>query len=1224
MTADHLAPPSSGSCTDLSINDAVQNPDMDSPNAMAIDSDDTHIIQPNGLPEKDHVTEITPETLSGDAEQLHDLPLANDSDTDPWRADEAMKELVLVPLPEEPRVLEDAVDTWTVEGWRTLAKKEHGPIFQAGGFPWRILLFPFGNSVDQCSIYLEHGFDPENVPEDWSCCVQFALVLWNPEDPSIYVHHTAHHRFTKEESDWGFTRFLELRKMFNKEFEQASRPMVENERANITAYVRVVEDETGVLWHNFTNYDSKKETGYVGLKNQGATCYLNSLLQSLYFTNAFRKAIYQIPTAEDESMNNSAYTLQRLFYQLQTSNTAVSTNELTKSFGWETRHIFEQQDVQELSRKLMERMEEKMKGTQAENVLPSMFSGKIKTYISCINVDYESSRIEDFWDIQLNVSGNKSLQASFEDYISVERMEGDNKYFAGDEHKLQDANKGVIFTSFPDVLHLQLKRFEYDIAKDTMMKVNDRYEFPEYFDAAPYLAADCDKSEPWTYQLHGVLVHSGDLNAGHYYAFLKPNKDGWFYKYDDDKVTKATRREVLEENFGGPFPTLNGNARGPVQKKAPIMRPNSAYMLVYIRQSRVDRILTPVEEIDTPQHLQKRFEEEAAAREAKRRERDEQHLYLGVKVITDATFAHHGGFDLTSFDSNPEADPAAPKFYKLLRTTTVEEAVQKVAADMGQDPKRVRLWILVNRQNKTIRPDQPIMDLQPTIEDTFARAAAHRDTALRLWAEVAEEVNADGEALWPTYQSQPNGVVVKNDLILLFLKCFDQEAQTLKGVGHVYISREKKVEDLVPTILKKMGWGDKLPGDEKIMLWEEIKPNMIEVLKGKQNLKAAELQDGDIVCFQRTAERKSSERHFLEKKHTADKAVEETTRKSDQFEDAKEYYDFLMNKKTVRFHAHTTRCDSNLYPPFDLVLNSRMGYDQLSEKVGEKLGVEGTHLRFFTVNGTTGNPRGAVKRLQTATLNTILNPSGYGQLNMNQRNDALYFEVLDMSLAELDTKKNVRITWLSEGITKEDQYDVLVSKNGTIEDLIVALTKKAKLADEEEGGRIRVYETNNHKFSRELARDYPVISINEYTRLVAERIPEEELEAEEGRFIPVLHFQNEPSRLHGVPFRLLLQEVSDVECSHFDFLAGMYSHEEQGELFSETKKRLEKRTGLKGKSFEKIKFAVVRRSQFSKQQYLNDDDILSDLITSDDEYLGLDHADRSRSVRNGAGDLFLK
>lgn len=33
----------------------------------------------------------------------------------------------------------------------------------------------------------------------------------------------------------------------------------------------------------------------VGLKNQGATCYLNSLLQSLYFTNAFRKVGASLP-----------------------------------------------------------------------------------------------------------------------------------------------------------------------------------------------------------------------------------------------------------------------------------------------------------------------------------------------------------------------------------------------------------------------------------------------------------------------------------------------------------------------------------------------------------------------------------------------------------------------------------------------------------------------------------------------------------------------------------------------------------------------------------------------------------------------------------------------------------------------------------------------------------------------------------------------------------------
>jgi ubiquitin carboxyl-terminal hydrolase 7 len=537
-------------------------------------------------------------------------------------------------------------------------------------------------------------------------------------------------------------------------------------------------------------------------------------------------------------MNNSAYTLQRLFYQLQTSNAAVSTNELTKSFGWETRHIFEQQDVQELSRKLMERMEEKMKGTDYEKVLPEMFSGKIKTYISCINVPYESSRIEDFWDVQLNVSGNKNLLESFQDYIQVEKLDGENQYFAGDQYKLQDANKGVIFMSFPDVLHLQLKRFEYDIQRDAMTKINDLYEFPEEFEASPYLDKEADKSESWEYQLHGVLVHSGDLNAGHYYAFLKPNKEGWWYKYDDDKVTKATKREVLDDNFGGEYRTPNGYMRTAVQKKNPVMRPNSAYMLVYIRKSKLDKILTPVTTDDIPEHLrklrslclsichetnrslEKRFDEEVALREAKKKEREEQHLYIGLKAITESTFQHHGGVDLTSFDANPEQDPAAPRFYRFLRIASMQEVVNQIAEDLGQDPRRVRLWIMVNRQNKTIRPDQPVMDLRPTVEDTYNRAAAHRDPALRVWVEVAEEVSPDGDAIWPTYQGQNAGVIVKNDLILLFLKWFDVETQTLRGVGHTYVSKEKKVEDLVPIIQKKMGWGDKLASDEKIQLWE--------------------------------------------------------------------------------------------------------------------------------------------------------------------------------------------------------------------------------------------------------------------------------------------------------------------------------------------------------------------------------------------------------------------
>lgn len=73
-------------------------------------------------------------------------------------------------------------------------------------------------------------------------------------------------------------------------------------------------------------------------------------------------------------------------------------------------------------------------------------------------------------DIQLTIKGMKALHDSFREYISVETLDGENKYQA-EGLGLQDAKKGVIFKAFPPVLHLQLRRFEYDIDKDALVKV---------------------------------------------------------------------------------------------------------------------------------------------------------------------------------------------------------------------------------------------------------------------------------------------------------------------------------------------------------------------------------------------------------------------------------------------------------------------------------------------------------------------------------------------------------------------------------------------------------------------------------------------------------------------------------------------------------------------------------------------------------------------------------
>src|SRR5215469_7792922 len=54
----------------------------------------------------------------------------------------------------------------------------------------RILLFPFGNSNappnDTVSVYLDYA-NPKGAPEGWHACAQFALVISNPHDPTIFT-----------------------------------------------------------------------------------------------------------------------------------------------------------------------------------------------------------------------------------------------------------------------------------------------------------------------------------------------------------------------------------------------------------------------------------------------------------------------------------------------------------------------------------------------------------------------------------------------------------------------------------------------------------------------------------------------------------------------------------------------------------------------------------------------------------------------------------------------------------------------------------------------------------------------------------------------------------------------------------------------------------------------------------------------------------------------------
>ena len=167
-------------------------------------------------------------------------------------------------------------------------------------------------------------------------------------------------------------------------------------------------------------------------------------------------------------------------------------------------------------------------------------------------------------------------------------------------------------------------------------------------------------------------------------------------------------------------------------------------------------------------------------------------------------------------------------------------------------------------------------------------------------------------------------------------------------------------------------------------------------------------------------------------------------------------------------------------------------------------------------------------------------------------------------------------------------------KQGILGDVLPTLQKRASLPDETIE-QIRFFEAHSGRVYKLLSETYSVANINEFMTIYAERLPEEERGTDResaDRTISCFHYEKEPSRYHGVPFVFLLRD---------------------GEVFKDTKERLSKRTGIKGKQLDKLKFAVIRGGQsYARPLYVDDEDVLSEKMAPDD-VLGLEHANKTRN-----------
>ncbi|KAG7397825.1 Ubiquitin carboxyl-terminal hydrolase 7 [Phytophthora boehmeriae] len=771
----------------------------------------------------------------------------------------------------------------------------------AQGGMWRVVWLPQGSTdqkyvgvLAQMMLTYEQMQQQEQEPPRLA---EVEIILYSQKEQRQVRKRTGVHPFSKENAEFGLTEFIlrsELIKPENGFLTPEGRVEVEvqlhlyppegDRREDVAMEQASVSPEAGAptdsqatmgTTQELLSYDSKEETGMVGLKNQGATCYLNSLLQTLFHLRAFRQVVYETPTTQEDTNDSVSLALQRVFYRLQRQRKAVSTKELTRSFGWSQIDSFMQHDVQELYRILCDRLEEKMKHTRVDSAIQKLFEGKVRSFVQCVNVDFQSSRDESFYDLQLDVKGCRDLMQSFRKYVEVEMLDGDNQYEA-EGHGKQDAKKGIHFLSLPPVLNIQLKRFEYDPMRDGMVKIHDRFEFPKTLVLDEFLSggdeekidSSKDKAPRHIYHLHSVLVHSGDVHGGHYYVFIRPGKHiatstDWF-RFDDDQITRVDEQTAIEGNFGSlgtpldeptepPSPVyssslfcspehgngsnngpnamdglefrsmdtggeevgravdeydysrnngsgdlpLTGNASASNSLMLPLGRSfSSAYMLVYVRDGEndistiqevavnagLDAQITPAtssasedlsigdmntnssaldsvpqlpswqsDPLPIPEELVSRFHEEEKAVARRKKAQQTEHLYMTVRIASDTSITKlkriTKTMDFASFNNSNTMR------VRIKRASPIRQLYRRLYHETGVPMMRQRLWKVITRENRTVRPDLPLSpDTYDSPVDSLIDDDASPKTPVRLYLQI---LNAPAEPSAHTLAASP-------------------------------------------------------------------------------------------------------------------------------------------------------------------------------------------------------------------------------------------------------------------------------------------------------------------------------------------------------------------------------------------------------------------------------------------------------------------------------------
>ena len=277
-------------------------------------------------------------------------------------------------------------------------------------------------------------------------------------------------------------------------------------------------------------------TKHAGFINKGNTCYINSILQALSAIPSF----WNQQPSQSGTISPLLKALALNLSLLGKRNSPIDPSNFLRAFQKKISekrgtpfNINTQQDVPEILQVLLD----EMKGSSP--IADGIISSSIVRSTTCDNC-FSSSSNEDKHDIIILPLCN-NLPASLEMFLKPEELRDTNKTFCSVCNGLQNGVRECKFVNCGTVIILQLSR--YVNKGQQVYKDNRKVNCPSEILNIP-VRVDEHLSVSRKFNLKATINHSGTINAGHYWAFIKNSKSNQWLKCNDTTITKATFKDL--------------------------------------------------------------------------------------------------------------------------------------------------------------------------------------------------------------------------------------------------------------------------------------------------------------------------------------------------------------------------------------------------------------------------------------------------------------------------------------------------------------------------------------------------------------------------------------------------------------------------------------------------------------------------------------------------------